>query len=92
MEIGKVLSKDKGRVEGIRDSMPWLLAKDRFIGYFQDAQRGSGYFEFIEEDYGLNVYDAEEWAGNWNRFISDLNGLPTMAKEEVLIQKFGLHN
>ncbi|MBA5689164.1 hypothetical protein H3H39_19150 [Duganella sp. LX47W] len=79
-----------GKVEGSVADMPWLVAKERFVGFFKDPRRGSGLFEHVEKNHGCNAANATDWAVAMNSVITILNTIPDGATEAEVMNAFGL--
>lgn len=90
MKIRFVHENERGRLEGLRADMPWLVARDRFIGFFTDPQRGEALYEHVEKNHGCDAIRNDDWAVAVNSVIMILNALADDASEHQVIDAFGL--
>jgi hypothetical protein len=90
MQIRFVNENERVRIEGLRNDMPWLVARDRFIGFFENEERGEGLYEYVEKNHGCSATSNTEWAIAVNSIITILNKLEDNASEFQVIEAFGL--
>lgn len=85
-----VKPEEWGKVEGVIADMPWISAKERFVAFFKDPRRGSGFYEHVEKNHGCYASSATAWAVAMNSVITILNTIPDDASEAEVIAAFGL--
>ncbi|MCD5330670.1 hypothetical protein ACFFU8_01230 [Chromobacterium piscinae] len=76
-----VTQAEWGKLEGSTADMPWLVAKNRFVGFFADQRHGLGLYEQVEAKYGCRASNAKEWCAAMNSVITILNELSDDATE-----------
>jgi hypothetical protein len=88
--IRYVKPEEWGTVEGKLADMPWIVAHERFVSFFQDTRRAQGLYEQVEKSHGCNASNAASWAVAMNSVIAILNTIPDGATEADVIKAFGL--
>lgn len=90
VKIRFVKPDEWGTVEGGIADMPWLVAHERFVSFFEDKRRARGLYEHVEEKHGCRAWNATDWAVAMNSVITILNTLSGSASEDDVIAAFGL--